>query len=311
MRRIICIGSAAIDCKLKSASTLKTHTSNPVHAYTTFGGVASNVAENLAHWTNAIHLQSVIGDDNEGETILNHLKKLQIDVSKTCRLANKKTAHYYAVLNEKGDLFIALADMAIFDNIPHETLLWDMQHLTSHDIVFLDTSFSTEFMTHLLKLSREKKFLLCIDPISVIKAKKLPASLAGTYLLKPNQQEAESLTGIAIHTIEDCKSACEILLARGVKNIVLSRANQGYVLMNQDHFFVKDYYSPFAISDVNGAGDAFVAGILFGLQQNMNLHEAAKIGEKAAHLTLQSPLTVANITRHQLLGKEKYDANFL
>ena len=66
MKKIICIGGANIDFKLKSAYPLLLNTSNQVCSNHSFGGVARNVAHNLANISTNIHLQSVVGDDAYG-----------------------------------------------------------------------------------------------------------------------------------------------------------------------------------------------------------------------------------------------------
>ena len=57
--------------------------------------------------------------------------------------------------------------------------------------------------------------------------------------------------------------------------------------------------------DVNGAGDAFFAGMLYGLQQQLTIEEVCEIGAIAAELTAQSTQTVANIIVTQLKVLDK------
>jgi len=42
------------------------------------------------------------------------------------------------------------------------------------------------------------------------------------------------------------------------------------------------------VVDPNGAGDAFISGILFGLQKKLPLLKACQLGEKAPLLAIQS-----------------------
>ena len=46
------------------------------------------------------------------------------------------------------------------------------------------------------------------------------------------------------------------------------------------------------VIDVSGAGDAFIAGRLYGLQHDKDVLEACQIGAKAAAKTIQSINTV-------------------
>ena len=55
------------------------------------------------------------------------------------------------------------------------------------------------------------------------------------------------------------------------------------------------------VINVNGAGDAFMAGIIYGLQQQFSLRNACQWGAAAAAFTVSSPDTVAeSLTSTQL-----------
>jgi pseudouridine kinase len=57
-----------------------------------------------------------------------------------------------------------------------------------------------------------------------------------------------------------------------------------------------------AIADVTGAGDAAVAGLVFGLLDGRSLAEAARLGQSAAALKLASAQSVAEgLSRDRLL----------
>ncbi|VEH27858.1 PfkB family carbohydrate kinase [Legionella sainthelensi] len=113
MTKIICLGGITVDRKLTPTHQLQLGTSNPVAALSTFGGVAHNVAKNLALLTNNIQLCSVVGDDPEGIDIQKHLKSLGIAIKNILTIPQQKTAHYDVLLDHEGELYIALADMEI------------------------------------------------------------------------------------------------------------------------------------------------------------------------------------------------------
>lgn len=291
VKKIYCIGGATIDRKLKILSEFQIATSNPVTSTTTFGGVARNVAENLSQWTAEIYLQSVFGDDVYGKEILMHLQSLNINTQYCITIKNQQTAHYYAVLNQDGELHNAFADMQIFDHVTHDLIAKSWE---KNSIIFLDTNFPAHVIADLIQTHHDK--VICIDPVSISKAKKLPANLENVFLIKPNQQEAEILTAIKINNLNDCKKSGLKLLERGVKNAVISLGKNGYMLINseiQQHFPCQKIAN---ICDVNGAGDAFVAGIIYGLQQGKELREACEQGTNAATLALQS---YASVVRKQ------------
>src|SRR6478736_5628356 len=68
-RPIVCLGAANLDRKLRSNATLKMGTSNPARQDESFGGVARNIAENLARLSTPVSLITVIGDDTSGKAL--------------------------------------------------------------------------------------------------------------------------------------------------------------------------------------------------------------------------------------------------
>lgn len=292
MNNIFCIGGANIDLKLKSSDSLLLHTSNQVYSSTSFGGVARNVAHNLAKVTSNVHLQCVVGHDAHGKALLEHIESLGVNTAYSQILKGKRTSQYLAVLDDLGELFIGLADMNIYDEIGDEFITTAWNSWTHNSLVFLDTNLPSRVIDLILNRAADLDIKICIDPVSVEKAKKIPHQLEAVFLLKPDVQEASALSHMPIRTINDCFIAGRKLVNRGVKNIVISMGNLGYVVVNDTDEIHVPALEVSTIADVSGAGDAFVAGILSGLQQNKDILESCKIGAKAAALTIQSVDTV-------------------
>ncbi len=299
--KIYCIGGAAIDRKLKGFAPLQHGTSNPVAASSHFGGVARNVAENLVHWTSHIYLHTIVGEDEDGIQLLSAIKQKGVDIAHSIILKSARTANYYAIIDPNGELHLALADMAIFEQIPVSRFMQGFNAWDSGNILFLDTNLSADIIAHVINIARQKQLRLCIDPVSVVKAKRLPTDLSGVFLIKPNPLEACVLTGIKVETIGDALAAAQKLYNMGAENVIITLGKKGYVIVNKE---INEFIGIEPIHDVinvNGAGDAFMAGIIYGLQQNFSLRNACQWGAAAAAFTVSSPETVANsLTSTQL-----------
>jgi pseudouridine kinase len=292
MKQIICIGGATIDYKLKAIDALAPASSNPVISFQSFGGVAHNVAANLARLTDAVHFQCLVGDDAEGKDLLADLKTRNINIDNCLRLPYYNTGRYYAVLNPQGELHIALVDMQIYEHIPLVPFIENWASTFNNNIIFIDTNLSTEIIMHAIQLQATS--YLCIDAVSITKSAKLPENLAGVFLLKTDRHEASALTNLPMTSITDYLAAAKKLLLRGMKNILITLGAEGYVLANQT---TMEHYPAFPVPnilDVSGAGDAFVAGILAGLQNDMPLAQSCRLGAAAACYTLQSDKTVSD-----------------
>ncbi|WP_454784460.1 carbohydrate kinase family protein [Legionella sp. WA2024007413] len=291
-KQIICIGGITIDRKLTSTHQLQLGTSNPVSSISSFGGVAHNVAKNLSLLTNNVHIYGVVGQDNDGLHAIAHLKSMGVGIQNILTIHNKSTAHYDVILDKEGELVLALADMEIFDHVPFDQFTSSWCEWNNEEIVFLDTNLPHVIIEYAIQIARTQNIKLCIDPVSVSKARKLPPLLENIFLLKPDRFEAEALTQTHIHSVSDCIKAGQILLDKGVRNCIISLGKSGYVIVNET---VKKHVPAFFIDpivDVSGAGDAFIAGILYELKKNTPIIDACHTGAAMAALTVQSCHTV-------------------
>ncbi len=299
--KIFCIGGAALDRKLQSSSPLVHGTSNPVTASVHFGGVARNVAENLVNWTTGVHLHTVVGEDDDGIDLLSSIKHKGVDITQSIILKSARTANYYAVLDQDGELYLSLANMAIYDQIPLNRFIQGFNVWDAGSILFMDTNLSKEIIETVIRIALEKNLRLYVDPVSVVKAKKLPQDLRGIFLLKPNPMEAAALTGLRVETVGDAMQAGLALCKMGAENVIITLGKAGYVIVNHEMNEFIGIEPIHDIINVNGAGDAFIAGIIFGMQQKFTLQHACQWGVAAAAFTVSSPETVATgITSSQL-----------
>src|SRR5918993_2707283 len=109
--RVLCIGGAAVDRKYRALDSIRPGTSNPVRSERSFGGVARNVAENLARLGVATALVSLVGDDGAGRAIRAHLGRAGVDTRFVAVADGQATAEYLAVLPPSGELAFGLAEM--------------------------------------------------------------------------------------------------------------------------------------------------------------------------------------------------------
>ena len=143
-RSIACIGGAHIDRHGVLAGPLVLGTSNPGRVSSDFGGVARNVAENLARLGVPTSILSRVGDDESGRGVLAHLGQLGIDTSQVTISAASPTASYTAVLQSDGELVLGLADMQIYDEITPALIEPVLPRLRAYDFWFADANLPGE-----------------------------------------------------------------------------------------------------------------------------------------------------------------------
>ena len=98
---------------------------------------------------------------------------------------------------------------------------------------------------------------------------------ARPYLVKPNLLEAQQLTGIVIDNMAAAYRAAEKIQSSGIEVVVISLGEQGAILHNGKLSLLAQ---PPTIQEHNpiGAGDALVAGLVWGLNQETSLIEALR-----------------------------------
>jgi pseudouridine kinase len=295
--RIVCIGGANVDRKAECLSAVQLGDSNPVMVTQTCGGVARNVAENLGRLGHSVSLFTVVGDDQEGQWLL-ETTSAYVDMSQTLKMDKANTGTYTAVLDEKGEMVIALADMAIYDSVASNFIQKRWSHISSASMVLLDTNFPSEVLKTVIERCRQENIPLCVAPVSAIKAKKLPFDLNGVTWLIANQDEALALAGVEDGNVE---AACEKILERGVDHVIVTQGEKGIIFKNKKGEHGALPAPKIEVIDVTGAGDAFISGFLYGIHNGGPLVTACQLGMCCSIITLQTKETVcSNLNEHLL-----------
>ncbi|WP_042418288.1 carbohydrate kinase [Geomicrobium sp. JCM 19038] len=298
---ITCIGGANIDRKASLKSNFQKNTSNPVSTTQALGGVARNIAESLGRLSVPVTLLTVIGDDQEGIWLLDKTTPY-VDTSHVLKLPGKNTGSYTAVLDDSGDMIVAFADMDICEDVEVNFVRDKWSVIRSSKHVLLDTNFSTEVIEEIIRSCKEDQVPLCIAPVSAPKIKQLPEDLNGVTYLVCNYGEAIELIG---HKGDGYEQLADGILNKGVENVVITDGKNGiYYKQKQgttNHLEAAEVH----VTDATGAGDAFVAGLLYALNEDKTLEEACHVGMNCSALTLSTYETVSSRLNVTNLVKRK------
>ena len=156
-------------------------------------------------------------------------------------------------------------------------------------LVVADTNLEEETLTYLCDLCETRRIPLLIEPVSVEKSKKLRRINAKAMYITPNRDELHAMTG---RDDSDLATQCACLRDR-FEHIFVTLGEQG-VYHYQTRAKQGTLYPaiPTTVVNVNGAGDALVAGLICGLFHEQPLPDSIRLGIAAAHIALQSPETV-------------------
>lgn len=114
---------------------------------------------------------------------------------------------------------------------------------------------------------------------------------AGVHLVKPNLRELRDLTGLPLDREPEWERAAEMLVRSGKANVVaLTLGDQGALLVSRD-IHIRASAIPVKIASAVGAGDSFLAAMVWRLVSGGNLEEAFRYGMAAGTAALLTPGT--------------------
>ena len=297
-----------LDTKLRTAARPVLATSNPGTASWTAGGVGRNIAENLARLGSPTLLVAAVGDDLAGESVLGRTAAAGVD----CRhvlVSGHPTGTYAAVLDDRGDLLIAVADMRATDELSVSDLAGVPLLLEDAGAVVLDANLRTEAARWVVDAAARAGVPVVVEPVSVAKATGLAPVLDGSspvHTVTPNVDELAALLGAPadagtgggsrLDDVDALGAAASRLHNRGVEHVWVRRGTRGSLLSTATpgarRRVVLVGAPEVEVADVTGAGDSMTAGYVHALLQGADVVEAARYGQVLAGLTCASPDTV-------------------
>lgn len=299
---VLIIGSAGIDVKGRPATEIKFGMSNPGKIRNSIGGVARNIAENLARLEVNTMLLSAVGDDVEGWRVIEYCEDNGIDCEHVQIIKGERTGTYLALLKPDGELMTAIGDFEIMSAVDSEYLRIHEDKIADAAMLVIDATLSEKTLETLFELTEQYAVPVCADPTTPALATKLCPYLDKIYLIVPNAAETKALCGLSepAHDRDTAISAARQLVSLGARIAVVTMAEQGLAYADSGGAgFIRAVNTH--VTDSTGAGDALTGAVIFGLLNDVPLDEAMRLGVTAAALTLQTEETVVPDLNQELL----------
>lgn len=291
--RIVVFGGANTDIAGASDAALVQRDSNPGRVSVSCGGVGRNVAENLAMLGCDTALVTAFGGDHNARELRACCEASGIDVSASVTCDDLPGSVYLAILDESGDMALALSDMRALDRLTPEALgAGAGEVLATAALVVCDANLPASSLAWVAESSTAP---IVLDAVSTAKAHRVIPLLPRLAAVKCNAAEAGVLlgspatAGVAAMSPEDLARG---LVDAGVAIAVVTAGPAGAVVAwpgGRSHI-----PAPRArVANATGAGDAFTAGFAAMLAEGGDAIAAARLGSALAGLTLESPTTVS------------------
>jgi len=284
----VVVGGVNVDIGGRSAAPLVAADSNPGKVRMSLGGVGRNIAHNMALLGVDVRMLTAFGEDVYAQKIAASCGELGIDISQALQVPGGATSTYLFIAGDDGDMAVAVADMDIYEHVTPAYLQSRRGLLDNAQVIVVDTNIPAESIRWLCE---NVKVPIFADPVSTAKAGKLKPVLGKLHTLKPNRLEAELLSGVPITNDASLERAARTLLDTGLRRVFISLGADGIFAADQTHV-LRQKCLPAEMVNATGAGDAFMAALVWAYLEGNSLSPTAALAQAAAALAIESAETI-------------------
>jgi len=245
-------------------------------------GGAANVARNIQALGGQALLFGAIGDDQNGDTLLQVLREFGIPSQGMVEVPGRVTTVKSRIIAQHQQ--VVRVDREVRSSLPQpyqRLLLSQMEEElpSSRALVVSDYAkgvFDPALLTEVGRRARSANLPLVVDP------KPLHFPYPGATIVTPNRDEAAGFFGRSFSSDEIPQVAEKILAATDWEAILFTLGAEGMALARRVGSLERIPARMREVFDVTGAGDTVVAVLALALAAGVSLSEAAHLANAAA-----------------------------
>lgn len=259
---------------------------------TAAGGKGANQAVQAARLGADVTMVGKVGNDDFGKRLIQSCKESGIytDFVAVDNASSSAVGNVQIEVSKNGTNNRIIVVPGANMTITQQDIAFLKDTIDQYDMVILQLEISMEINELVAKYAFDKGV-----PVMLNSAPSAPLSnelLSHLTYISPNEHEAADLTGIQIRkdgkkvNEEDVKAAVKVLLAKGVKNVIITLGSAGAVVANAEESVYAPCVDVVEVKDPTAAGDSFVGAFTTAVCAGLNHKQALDFANYAATLTV-------------------------
>ncbi len=253
-------------------------------------GGAGNVVNNLAAMGAQVMVCSVVGQDDNGQTLLERFENKGVATDgifrdpqrHTSRKTRVVASHQQIVRIDRESREPLSADMEA------DLCSWLSRHVPQVDVVLLSDYHKGVLTPRLIETviasARPASIPVLVDPKGSDYRR-----YRGATILTPNRKEAEAASGIRVTDLPSLEQAANCIMAAAeLPHLLITRSEEGMSLFSRDRQATALHIATVAreVFDVSGAGDTVLAALAAGIAAGLEMADAASLANIAAGIAV-------------------------
>ena len=242
------------------------------------GGKGANQAVSACKLGADVTFITKVGNDMFGKKALNNFKKIGIKTDYIRIDKNNSSGVAIIMVDKSGENSISVAPGAN-NSLTIKDVNFIEEKLNADDYVLIQLEIPKTVVEYLIEICNKLKVKLILNPAPFQKISDYHLSQVNT--ITPNEIETEYLSGIKVKDNETAKKASEILINKGIKNIIITMGEKG-AFYKSSSFEGLIPTKKVSVIDSTAAGDTFNGALVAGLSMKMDMLTSIDFANNAA-----------------------------
>ena len=284
MKKITVIGSLNMDVVLtiphmpETGETISAESMELVP-----GGKGANQAYTIGRLGGCVGMIGAVGGDSAGKALVESLRQAGVDTEGIETLEGEPSGQAFITVDKDGNNAIIIVAGAN-GKVTAEMVRRHEDMIRESDIIVMQMEIPADTVAYVKDMAAAAGKQIVLDP-----APALPDFDEGLWkgvdYVKPNETELAILTGCRTDTEEEMKEGARTLLAKGVKNVIVSLGSRGCMLVSKEKEAVFPANRVKAV-DTTAAGDSFTAAFALALAEGKTCEEAVRFGQEVSSIVV-------------------------